>query len=111
MGLGRSVRRPASDQADPRQSCITYLTQLSRGRPNESNALANLNRYTEAIAAYNTAIAIKPDDNAAYFTMGKALTELNRYAEAIAAYNSAIAIDPGSGIARAAAVDLRDLDR
>jgi tetratricopeptide (TPR) repeat protein len=56
--------------------------------------LASLQRHEEAIAAYEKAIAIKPDSYDAWRHVGIALSELKRYKEAMAAYDRAIAIKP-----------------
>jgi len=42
-----------------------------------------LSRYDEAIASYDKAIEIKPDDYEAWKNRGKALYQLSRYDEAI----------------------------
>jgi len=51
-------------------------------------------RYEEAIAAYDQALAIKPDTHEAFYNKGNALGSLGRYEEAIAAYDQALAIKP-----------------
>jgi len=51
-------------------------------------------RYEEAIAAYDRALAIKPDKDKAFNNKGTALRNLGRYEEAIAAYDQALAIKP-----------------
>ncbi|WP_243903063.1 tetratricopeptide repeat-containing S1 family peptidase [Aetokthonos hydrillicola] len=61
---------------------------------NKGNSLFDSQRYEEAIAAYDKAIAIKPDYAYAWNNRGNALGELKRYEEAIAAYDKAIAIKP-----------------
>ncbi|MBC6424372.1 MAG: tetratricopeptide repeat protein, partial [Hormoscilla sp. SP12CHS1] len=51
-----------------------------------------LSRYDEAIASYDKAIEIKPDDYEAWNNRGKALYQLSRYDEALASYDKAIEI-------------------
>jgi tetratricopeptide (TPR) repeat protein len=53
-----------------------------------------LGRYEEAIAAFDQALAIKPDDQDALNNKGNALGNLERYEEAIAAFDQALAIKP-----------------
>jgi len=50
--------------------------------------------FEAAIAAYDQALAIKPDKHAALYNKGVALYALGRYEEAIAAYDQALAIKP-----------------
>ncbi|MBD2474634.1 tetratricopeptide repeat protein [Anabaena sp. FACHB-83] len=50
--------------------------------------------YKEAIAAYDKALEIKPDDHDAWNNRGIALWNLGRYEEAIAAYDKALEIKP-----------------
>lgn len=56
--------------------------------------LGKLDRYEEAIAAYEAAIAINPDKHEAFYNKGVALSALGRKEEAIAAYDAALAIVP-----------------
>jgi tetratricopeptide (TPR) repeat protein len=58
------------------------------------NRYYKLGRYEEAIAAYDAALAIQPDDHDALNGKGIALGNLGRYEEAIAAYDAALAIQP-----------------
>ncbi|MCL1466759.1 tetratricopeptide repeat protein [Argonema galeatum] len=50
--------------------------------------------YEEAIASFDRALAIKPDDDAAWNNRGFALYNLGRYEEAIASYDRSLAIKP-----------------
>jgi tetratricopeptide (TPR) repeat protein len=58
------------------------------------NALFNLGQYEAAIAAYDQALKIKPDDHEALNNKGIALRRLGQYEAAIAAYDQALAIKP-----------------
>jgi serine/threonine protein kinase len=69
-------------------------TQSSEDWLNEGDKLLHLQKYTEAIASYNKAIAIKPDYHEALYRQGVALRQLHRYTEAIESYDKAIAIKP-----------------
>src|SRR5260370_21566426 len=60
----------------------------------EGNVLENLKRDEEALAAYEQAIRLDPNDADAYNNKGNALYTLNRDEEALAAYEQAIRLDP-----------------
>ena len=62
------------------------------------NVLGKLGRYTEAISAFKSAIAITPDYAKAYLFMGVSLRKLGRHEEAIAAYQRAASLDPDGKI-------------
>ncbi|HLO48418.1 MAG TPA: tetratricopeptide repeat protein [Kamptonema sp.] len=85
-------------------------TQLhSRG-----NTLYNLNRYEEALAAYNQAINIRADDAAVWKDKAKALYELKKYSESRAACDKAIQLNPDyleAWTARGYALDKLQQDR
>ena len=51
-------------------------------------------RYQEALAAFEQAIQLDPDDASIYNGKGLVLSELKRYQEALAAYERAIRLDP-----------------
>jgi tetratricopeptide (TPR) repeat protein len=57
-------------------------------------ALAECGKLDEAIAAYQKAIAFKPDHALTHFNLGNALMAGKRWDEAIAAYREAIRLDP-----------------
>ncbi len=57
-------------------------------------ALGAIGRTEEAIAAYDQALAIKPDYHEALNNKGNALSAIGRTEEAIAAYDQALAIKP-----------------
>lgn len=76
----------------------SYTSWLNRG-----NALSQLHRYEEAIAAYEQAIHLKPryynplfrqGTHQAWLNRGNALYNLKRYQEALASYNQAIQLQP-----------------
>ena len=50
--------------------------------------------YEGAIASFDRAIEIKPDDHQAWYGRGLALSNLRRYEEVIASYDRAIEIKP-----------------
>jgi len=51
-------------------------------------------KWKEAIAAFDQAVAIKPDEHDTFYNKGIALGNLGRYEEAIAAFDQALAIKP-----------------
>ncbi len=57
-------------------------------------ALGNLGRLEEAIASYDRALEIKPDDHEAWNNRGIALYNLGRFGEAIASCVRALEIKP-----------------
>jgi tetratricopeptide (TPR) repeat protein len=62
----------------------------------EGNALYNLKRYEEALAAYEQAIRLDPNDADAYNGKGIALRNLNRHEEAKQALEKAHQLENGS---------------
>src|SRR5256885_15888620 len=57
------------------------------------NALCDLKRPDEALAAHARALALKPDFAEAWFGRGNAFHELKRYEEALTAYDKALSLD------------------
>ena len=58
------------------------------------NALYESGRYEEALAAYDRALALRPDDPTAHMNRGVALEDLGRHEEALAAHDRALALRP-----------------
>jgi tetratricopeptide (TPR) repeat protein len=59
-----------------------------------SNNVSNLNKYDEAIKAFEKAIEVNPNDLDAWYNKGVALGKLCKFDEAIKAYDKAIEINP-----------------
>lgn len=82
----------AALEVDPTHAKIWY---------NKGIALNNLQRYEEAIDAFDQVIRINPEEvNArasAWFNKGMALQKLGRYEEAIEAFDQQLKINPNSG--------------
>jgi len=64
-------------------------------------ALANINRYDEAVAEYKEALSINPHDARAHNSLGNAWYNLGRFNEAIAEYRETLRTDPMSAVAHA----------
>src|SRR6266487_1203256 len=60
----------------------------------EGFALSNLTRDEEALAVFEQAIRLNPNDVLAYYQKGVNLHDLKRYEEAIAAHDQAIHLNP-----------------
>ena len=60
------------------------------------NALRKLGRYEEALASYDRALEIKPNNDEAWYYRGNALHKLGRYEEAITSYDRALEIKPNN---------------
>jgi serine/threonine protein kinase len=65
----------------------------------EGNALWALQRYEEALVAYEQATRLDPDYAIAYYNKAYALWDLQRNEEALAAYEQATRLDPNFAIA------------
>jgi tetratricopeptide (TPR) repeat protein len=53
-----------------------------------------LRRAAEAVASYDKALALRPDDPSTHYNRGNALMQLGRYEGASASYDSAISLRP-----------------
>jgi tetratricopeptide (TPR) repeat protein len=62
---------------------------------NRAAALQQLGRYSDALADYDAALALKPDYVEALGNRGIVLQKLVRYQEALASYDQALALNPG----------------
>ncbi|NMG57021.1 tetratricopeptide repeat protein [Geitlerinema sp. P-1104] len=83
------VRQPERPQRPPQPPQVG-AAEFCR----QANALFFSGRYSEAIAAYQQAVQLKPDYHQAWSNQGSALFHLQRYPEAIAAYDRALSIYP-----------------
>lgn len=61
---------------------------------NRGEALANLGCYEEALASFDKAVEIQPDEYAAWVFRGVVLIHLNLYEEALSSCNKALEIQP-----------------
>jgi Flp pilus assembly protein TadD len=57
--------------------------------------LSELDRYQEAVASFDKAIALNPSYAGAYNNRGVALQAMKRYEDALASFDKAIALNPG----------------
>jgi serine/threonine-protein kinase len=91
---------------------VPYLTAATALRPqspgafvNLGVALADLNRFEQALAAYDRAVALKPDYAQGHYNRAVVLQQLSRSTEALAAIDRALAVqwnDPQSHLQRCA---------
>jgi tetratricopeptide (TPR) repeat protein len=58
------------------------------------NVFTALNRYDDALAAYDKALSLKPHLAEAWLGRGTVLTDLNRYNDVFAAYDKAFSLQP-----------------
>ncbi|MGA7937282.1 MAG: tetratricopeptide repeat protein, partial [Kovacikia sp.] len=61
---------------------------------NRGTALSGLGRKEEAIASYDKALEIKPDDDAAWYNRGYALMKLGDYAMALQSFDRSLEFLP-----------------
>lgn len=80
----------------PGNQSSTYVVEQSEavGWLNQGIALGSLGKYDEAIQAFNKAIEINPQYEAAWYLKGAALNGLGMYNDAIQAYDNVIEINP-----------------
>ena len=71
---------------NPEQNAFLYLQM--------GLAYAEQEKYAEAIESYKKSLAIKPDQDSAYYNMGIAYAEQEKYDEAIACYKKSLQINP-----------------
>ncbi|MBW4469666.1 MAG: tetratricopeptide repeat protein [Stenomitos rutilans HA7619-LM2] len=92
------------DQQTPAQQASLWFEK--------GNILFADENYEVAIASYDKAIEVKPDDDKAWLYRGHVLSDLKRYEEAIASYDKAIEIEPDYYEAwNARGITLHDLGR
>ena len=79
---------------------LIWLEQALALQPNHAGALVNygnvlslMGRCEEAVAAYDRALAMRPDAES-FVNRGLALQSLNRPAEALASFERALALEP-----------------
>ncbi len=61
---------------------------------NDGVDLVNAGRYSEAIAAFDQALAIDPSFSEAWYNRGTTLSNLGRYSEALNSLDRAVALNP-----------------
>ncbi|MBW4562826.1 MAG: tetratricopeptide repeat protein [Mojavia pulchra JT2-VF2] len=79
-------------------ACIYILDSIHTSNATElykqGNTLLDLQRYQDALVAYEKAVNIRPSYAQGWNGQGKALSELKQYKQALAAYDKAIQIEP-----------------
>src|SRR5581483_2956970 len=92
----------AKDRTNRHADVRVFLTALQTPQKSaqewlkEGNALKNLKRYEEAIAAYNQAIRLDPTNALAYHNKGDILDDLKRHEEAITVLDQALRLNPNN---------------
>lgn len=81
------------------QQAVDYAVLLE-ALNNKGTALAALQRFEDAIAAYDGALSINPKKYTCLNNKGMMLQQLGRLADAIVAYDAALAINPKYSRAR-----------
>ena len=73
---------------------IVYKAKVAQCFHNYGTILAKLDRYEEAVTAYNEATKLAPNHAPIYSDLGIALNTLKRYPEAIAVYDKILSLAP-----------------
>lgn len=84
--LAAASRKQSPTPVDEQSEAVSWL--------NQGIALGNLGKYDEAIKAFDKAIDINPQYEAAWYLKGAALNRQGMYNESIQAYDKAIEINP-----------------
>ena len=82
-----------SDEAKKPNKAIEIDPQYSAAWKNKGLALYNLNKYEEAIKAYDKAIEINPQDSAAWYNRGCIYSVINNKDQSIFNFEKAIDFD------------------
>ncbi|MFZ2030794.1 MAG: tetratricopeptide repeat protein [Vitreimonas sp.] len=73
---------------------LTLRPGSAEAHTNRGNALQSLERYDEAVASFDAALALRPDYAEALNNRGSALQALHRIDEALASYTAALECNP-----------------
>ncbi|GAB4459995.1 MAG: hypothetical protein OHK0037_06410 [Elainellaceae cyanobacterium] len=100
------VRGALQTQSNPQQALEDFEKALAlepegnfAAHVGRGDALSQLERYEEAIAAYEQAIALKNDYPEAWINRGNALSRSGKTIDALKSYNQALKIKPDSNYA------------
>lgn len=75
---------------------VKALSKSSKEWGEEGFGHYNAKQYEEAIAAFDQAIQLDPNDPIIHLSKGNALIKLKRYEEALAVYDQALRLDPNN---------------
>jgi tetratricopeptide (TPR) repeat protein len=71
---------------------VVLRPDLADAHVNRGSALHGLNRFTEAVSAFDRALALRPNYAEAHYNRGNALYALKRHEEALASVDAALAL-------------------
>jgi serine/threonine protein kinase len=94
QAIFKAIIKQRTDRHADIAAFITALQKTAKQWFDEGLALGKLNRYEEALVAYEQAIRLNPNDAGAYYYKGVALGELKRYEEELVAYEHALRLNP-----------------
>ncbi|WOB67031.1 tetratricopeptide repeat protein [Microcystis aeruginosa] len=90
----RDVSSVEEENLCPKETDLTEVVQDAEFWFQQGNQKYMNGDFLGAIASYDRALEIKPDDHQAWYKRGVALTDLARFEEAIASYDRALEIKP-----------------
>lgn len=102
-GVYRNLARVLTQRGRPEEAQIYWkrglqldgiLKQRGQEELQRGNTLAEAGKWSEAVSAFQKAIAYHPELFLAYHKLGLGLMQLNQPAEAVSAFEKAIAINP-----------------
>jgi tetratricopeptide (TPR) repeat protein len=95
LGMATYLRNKVWRDAETFWSDVVSKAPLSiRGHNNLGNALAQQERFKEAVNHFSEALRIKPDHAGAHLNLGAALMQQGRLKEAVKQYSEALRIKP-----------------
>ncbi|BAY22721.1 protein prenyltransferase, alpha subunit [Calothrix sp. NIES-2100] len=92
--LGQGGETNREDAKDTKEEVERNITDDAEAWFNQGNEQCEAGDFASAIASYENALRIKPDNDSAWFNRGVALANLGRNEEAIASFDKALAIQP-----------------
>jgi protein O-GlcNAc transferase len=95
VSIAAALARIDIDRADAPVADRGGTGRVAAARHNrKGRALQGRGKHEEALACFDQALAVKPDDAEAHFHRGASLRQLGRHAEALASYDRALTLKP-----------------